>query len=933
MNQNRMDPAASLPTGTVTFLFTDIEGSTRLLHHLRDRYVPLLEEHHSLMRAAFEPRGGREVDTQGDAFFVAFARAADAVAAAVAAQRAFLAHSWPEGVTVRVRMGMLTGEPTLASTGYVGVDVHRAARIAATGYGGQILLSQTTCELVGLELPPETSLRDLGFHHLKDLLQPERIYQVVHPELPSDFPPLKSLDSLPNNLPQQLTSFIGREREMAEVQQLLKSTKLLTLTGAGGCGKTRLSLQVAANLLEEYPNGVWLVELAPLTDPALVPQTIMSALGVHEELGQSVLATLTDYLKSRKLLLVLDNCEHLLAACSNVAAALLRACPSLQILATSRECLGVPGETIWRVPSLSLPALPRRPSAGKNLAATLVQYEAVRLFIDRSTAMRPSFAVSDENALAVAQICRRLDGIPLALELAAARVKVLSVEQIAQRLDDRFRLLTGGSRVLLPRQQTLRALIDWSYDLLSEAERLLLRRVSVFAGGFSLEAAEAVCAGDGLEEYEVLDLLTQIVDKSLVLSEEQGQEVRYRLLETIRQYGEEHLRGSGDEAVLRGRHRDWYLQLAEQAEPELRGPEQAMWLDRLETEHDNLRAALTWSVERGEAEAGLRLGAALELFWSVRGYLVEGRKWLTELLALPEARAPTAPGVQALQGVGVLAYQQGEYDAARSYIEESLSIGRDLGEAVGIADSLCLLGDVALAQGSYPEARSLFEESLSLYRASGDQSGIAGSLNKLGRLAQNQGDDAAARSLFEESLAIQRLLGNQRMIAVLLNNLGWVSHNQGDLEAAHSFYEEALQIWRELADKADLAVTLINLALVAQERADEAQAIHRYEESLALFHELGDRYGIAACLKELGGLVLAQAQPERATRLYAAAHALREAMGVPLPPSDSLDYERCLAALREQLGEPAFAAVWAEGSAMSLEQAVAFAAETVTMGP
>jgi predicted ATPase/class 3 adenylate cyclase/Tfp pilus assembly protein PilF len=923
-----MDSTAPLPTGTVTFLFTDIEGSTRLLQHLGDDYSAVLAEHHRLLRAAFQQWGGHEIDTAGDSFFVVFPRADDAVRATLAAQQALLTHPWPPGAPVRVRMGLHTGEPTVTSTGYVGMDLHRGARIAAAGHGGQILLSQTTHDLVQDELPEGASLLDLGSHRLKDLQRPEQLYQLLHPDLLARFPPLKSLDSLPNNLPSQLTTFIGREREMGDVEALLKTTRLLTLTGPGGCGKTRLSLQVAAHVLDDYPDGVWLVELASLADPALVVQEITSALGVREEPGRPLFTTLTDYLKSRSLLLVLDNCEHLATACAQTAAALLRACPNLRILASSRERLDVPGETLWRVPSLSLPDPRRLPRQRGQLVASLSRYEAVRLFVDRSTSILPSFAVTEQNALAVAQVCRRLDGIPLAIELAAARVKVLSVEQITARLDDRFKLLTGGSRTLLPRQQTLRALIDWSYDLLSEAERLLMRRLTVFAGGWTLEAAEAVCAGEGMEEYEVLDLLSQLVDKSLVLVDDHEREPRYQLLETIREYGREHLCGSGEETVLRERHRDWYLQLAEGSELELPGPGQAERLNRLETEHDNLRTALGWCVERGDTEAGLRLGAALGPFWSVRGYLTEGRNRLAELLALPGAEARTAVRLKALHRAGLLAHRQGEVEAARSLFKESLEIARELGDSAGIAAAVSSLGRLALTQGVYAEAQILFEESLALSRESGDKRGIAAALNELGRLAQSQGDDVSARSLFQQSLTIRRELGDQWGIAVLLNNLGWVSQNHDALEAARSFYEESLAIWRDLGDNRNLAISLLNLALVAQQQNDHEQAALRYEESLVLFRELGDRFGIAACLKELGGLAIAQTRPERAARLYGAAHVLREMIGVPLPPADAAEYERCLAATRDQLGQDAFTAAWAEGCAMSLEEIMAFALET-----
>ncbi|MBM3459804.1 MAG: tetratricopeptide repeat protein, partial [Armatimonadetes bacterium] len=591
--------------------------------------------------------------------------------------------------------------------------------------------------------------------------RPETVFQLRHPDLAPDFPPLRSLDNpeLKHNLPQQVTSFIGREKEIAEVRRLFGTTRLLTLTGAGGCGKTRLALQAAADLLDgsgdagTHGSGCWLVELAALADPGLVPRTAASALGLREEPGRPILQTLTDHLKGKHLLLFLDNCEHLLDACARLADTLLRSCPRVLLLATSREPLGIAGETAFRVPSLSVPdpeglrgATPER----------LSPYESVRLFIERARQVQPGFQVTNRSAPALASVCHRLDGIPLALELAAARVRSLTVEELNQRLDQRFRLLTGGSRTALPRLQTLRALIDWSYDLLSAAEQALLCRLSVFAGGWTLDAAEQVCTGEGVEAWEVLDLLTGLADKSMVVAAEQEGATRYRLLETVRQYGQDRLRERDEEAAWRDRHLAHYLALAEEAAPELTGREQAAWLVRLETEHDNLRAALEWSGETGGgAESGVRLAGALWRFWEMHGHFTEGREWLARVL---DAGAGTAPVVraEALNGAGNLANDQGDYAAARAFHQESLAIRRGLGDRRGIAGSLNNLGNVACDQSDYGAARALLEESLAIKRELGDQRGIAGSLGNLGRTVVEQGDYAAARALQEESLAIGR---------------------------------------------------------------------------------------------------------------------------------------------------------------------------------
>jgi predicted ATPase/class 3 adenylate cyclase/Tfp pilus assembly protein PilF len=927
-----------LPSGTVTFLFTDIEGSTRLLQHLGDRYPDLLAEHQRLLRAAFHEAGGHEVGTQGDSFFVTFTRASDAVTAAVAAQRAVAAHSWPEGGAVRVRMGLHTGEPSFTASGYVGLDVHRAARISAAGHGGQILLSRTTRDLVEHDLPTGASLRDLGEHRLKDLQRPEQVYQLLHPDLPADYPPLKSLDTLPNNLPLQLTSFIGREQVMEEVRRLMATTRLLTLTGTGGSGKTRLSLQVAAHMLEEYPEGVWLVELAALADPALVPQTVAVALGVREAAGsvpggRSLTQTLVDYLRPRHTLLVLDNCEHLLSACAQLADSLLHACPDLRILTTSRAALGIAGELTYRVPSLSLPDLRRLPPVGAGLVSALTQYEAVRLFIERAIFSQPGFAVTNSNALAVAQVCQRLDGIPLAIELAAARVKLLSVEQIAERLDDRFRLLTGGSRTALPRQQTLRALIDWSYDLLSEAERALFRRLSVFAGGWTLAAAEAVCAGEDVDEYEILDLLGQLVDKSLVMMEEHGGEARFRLLESIRQYGAERLRASPEAAATHDRHGEFYLTLAEQAEPHLTGAEQATWLDRLEKEHVNLRAALGRMVEKGDAESGLRLGAALWRFWHVRGYLREGRARLATALALPSAATCASGRARALNGAGALAHDQGDFEQAEALHRESLAIARECGDRESLAVALNNLGNVALDQGSAAAAATFYQEALALWQELGNMRGIATLLNNLGNVARDRGDYEEATAFFRQSLALQRELGNQRGIASSLNNLGNLAISQGSYESAAALLDESLRGYQALGDSYGIAMALDNLACLALRQGSLKQAGALYRECLNACAELESRPAIAGCLEGLAGVMAARGHPLRAARLYGAAEALRQAAGAPLPDSERLGYDRAIAMARIGIAEITWEAAWKEGRGMSVPQAIAAAADDEPVSP
>jgi predicted ATPase/class 3 adenylate cyclase/DNA-binding CsgD family transcriptional regulator len=877
---------SGLPTGTVTFLFTDIEASTRLLQHLGDRYADVLTAYRRLLRAACKKNGGREVDTPGDAFFVAFSRARDACAAAVAAQRAIAAHPWPKDTVVRARMGLHTGEPLNVGTGYVGLDVHRAARICDAGHGGQILLSSTTRDLIEQDLPEGVSLRDLGPNRLTDLAHPQHLFQVVTPDLPPDFPALRTLETFPNNLPRQLTSFIGREREMAEVKRLLSSTIMLTLTGAGGSGKTRVALQVAADLLGAFVDGAWVVELAALSDAALIPQTVASALGVPEQPGRDPIAAVNDHLREKSLLLVLDNCEHLSAAYARLAAGLLRDCPDLRILATSREPLGVPGETIWRVPSLSTPDPQHLPPH-----ETLDQYEAIRLFAERAAAVQPEFRVTSTNAPVVAKVCHRLDGMPLAIELEAARVRAISVEQIAARLDDRFRLLTVAGWTVLPRHRTLRATLDWSYELLSEPERILLGRLSVFAGGFTLDTAEAICGGDGVEASEVLDLLARLVDKSLVVFEEQGAEARYRLLETVRQYAGDKLVASGEVEAVRTRHVDTFLGLAEATEPELEGPAQMARLRRLEVEHDNLRAALEWSIER-TPETGLRLAGALGIFWLDRGHFSEGRTWIKSVLD-KSGDERTAPRAKALNGLGFLALREDDTHAAHRSFQESLQIYQGLGDKRGMADSLYRLGSWAGNLGDFAQAWAFYDQSLALSRELGYQQGIVYALCDLGHVCWHRGDYLPARALLEEGLALCRALGQKRRLAFGLWSLGLVAHDEGKYAEAHSLYEEGLVTGREA----------------------------------------GDPFGTAFCLEGFAALAATQGHATRAARLLGAAESYRAAIHSPLPHSHRSDYDRPIVRIRAILSEETFAQARTAGRAMTLEEAIQYALQPEQAGP
>jgi predicted ATPase/class 3 adenylate cyclase/Tfp pilus assembly protein PilF len=989
-------------TGRVTFFFTDIEGSTHLLQHLGDdRYAQILAEQRRIMRAAFEAWRGHEFHTEGDAFLVAFRTAADAAGAATEALRALAAHPWPEGAPVRVRVGLHTGAAALAGGGYIGLDVHRTNRVMSAGYGGQVLLSQATYDDLADDLPDGVTIRDLGDHRLKDLTHPERLFQLVIPGLPADFPPPKTLDVVSNNLPVLQTSFIGRERELEEVKQLLGRNRLVTLMGAGGAGKTRLSIQVAADLIEQFKHGAWQVELAPLTDPGLVVPTIASTLGVREVAGRAILDSLIDYLQPKTLLLVMDNCEHLVESAAQTIGALLRVCPTLRVLATSRDALGVAGEATYRIPPLARPDARRRYSLEE-----LAEFAAVRLFVERAVQSNQQFALTEDVATPVARITQRLDGIPLAIELAAAQMNALSAAEIDTRLSDRFQVLTGGQGGL-PHHQTLRATIDWSYDLLGEVQRLLFRRLAVFAGGFILDAAEEICAGDRVDGADVLDLLTTLVDKSLVMAEEVGGEVRYRVLETIREYGRDKLQESAEEAAAaHGKHLRWYFRLVEQAEPELRRPAQLSWLDRLETEHDNLRAALEWSKNEDHG-TGVRVAGALHHFWLLRGHLTEGRDWLEAAITADTdgsgpafAKAVQALGAlelrlgrydrantlcerslalfqaaddnlgmglslnvlgtvarirgdyqraremleealvrcrqahdmvavaQTLNTIGVAARRQHDYDRARAALEESVTLWREHGDRWGLAHALGTLGVVIRQQGDYALATALHEESLALRREMGDRLEVASSLQSLGAIAIEQEDYAKAAGLLEEAVALFRDLGDMLSVAAALGNLGFVAFHRGDFARATELLDESLRLARELGSGPLIAGSLCFMGMVAHAGGDHARAAALLQQSVTLFGKQADKIWLAVGLVGLASVAAAQGKPQRGARLLGAADALRDTVGTPLSPMDRTDREHALAAVCALLEEEAFSAAWAEGQALTVDQAIVEASQS-----
>ena len=800
------------PSSTLTFLFTDIEGSTRLWQEFPEQMKANLARHDQLLRECIERNEGHVFKTVGDAFCAAFSTAPQAMKAAIEAQQALLGENWGEAA-IKVRMGLYSGDAEERDNDYFGNTLNRTARLMSAGHGGQILLSQATQALVRDKIPRGVTLLDLGECRLKDLDRPEHIHQINVEGLPSKFPGLKTLDKYRHNLPVQMTSFIGREEGIADVKQAVSEHRLVTLTGSGGAGKTRLSLQVAADLLDQFPEGIWFVELAPITDPDLIPQTILFAAGIPVQPGRSAIDSLVDSLKDKTTLLVLDNCEHLIEACAKLAETLLNAAANLKILASSREALGVRGEQAWHVPSLSIPDLKHLPPM-----EGLEQYEAVRLFVDRARLAQPAFSVTGENAPAVAQICARLDGIPLAIELAAARVKVLSVEQIAPRLDDRFRLLTGGARTALPRQQTLRAAIDWSYDLLSEKEKRLLRRLAVFVGGWTLELTEQVCSDEELESLEVLDVLSKLVDKSLVSLYEGHAEARYRMLETVRQYGREKLFESGEGERVRDRHLQAYIAMAETAEPEIRGAGQVRWMKRLDDEVDNLRGALEWSQGRN-ADSFLRLASGLWRFWHVRGYTAD-MEWLPNALAAT-TDLRTGMRARAMARAAFVAYNNNDLSQAREWATEAERLSRETEDKPGLISALDTLGNL---EPNPERALALLDQALVLIRETGSHWEMSGNLNSRAGLAWTKNDLKTARSYFEQALSEARLAGDKRRICYGLENLGHLSLAEGDTFTTENYCREALAEAQAIGDDNHIFSSRWSLALVRIFHEDHAGA-------------------------------------------------------------------------------------------------------------
>jgi predicted ATPase/class 3 adenylate cyclase len=878
-----------LLTGTVTFLFSDIEGSTRLLNAQGDAWAALLERHQSLLREAFTRHGGEEVGTEGDSFFVAFPTAPGAVAAATDAQRSLWEEAWPEGAEIRVRMGMHTGEASFSAKTYVGLHVHRASRIAGVAHGGQVLLSDVTRALVDQELPDGVELRDLGEHRLRDLEHPEHLWQLVIAGLPSEFAPISSADQTPNNLPVRLTTFLGREREIAEVKSLLDGHRLLTLTGPGGTGKTRLSLEVAARSMSDFPDGVHFVELAAVTDPDLVMATAAQTLGLPDRGGRSAVDRLVDYVGERRILLVLDNFEQVLDAAPDVGR-LLAACEHLSVVTSSRSALGVSGEQEYPVPPLGLPDPSNLPPLTQ-----LSQYEAVALFIERARAVKPAFEVTNENAPAVAEICVRLDGLPLAIELAAARIRIFTPQAMLARINDRLGLLSGGSRDLPERQQTLRGAIAWSHDMLDEAERGLFAGLSVFVGGGGLDAIERVCADE--VPGDILDTLASLVEKSLVRQREGiDGEPRFAMLETIREYATERAIERGSRDRLLAAHAQAFADLASSAE--IMGAEKRLWLDRLEEDHDNLRAAIAWSVESGEAELALRLTSHLWRFWQMRGYLAEGIERVELALALPGAADHPALRADALSAAAGLTYWQADAERSRAYYEQEIDARRAIGDRSGLAEALyghsftwSIQHPINIDAASAQKAIESIDAALAIFRELGDEGGI-------GRC------EWALANMF---------------------------YSRNDIPAAREHAQRALEVFERLQDDFMIGWTAFTLALgaVVDEYSTEGGSAQLRDEArswlrraLGIFSAAGDVSGYTLVIDTLGLVAYRGGDRERGARLSGVVRNLERVTGTGLNfwNRGVLDYVP-----QEVYASPELVAAVAEGEALSLDDAVAYA--------
>lgn len=870
--------AVEPPSAAVTFLFTDVEGSTRQWESEPERMRHAMAQHDVLVRAAVLRHQGVVVKMTGDGVHAAFMQPLQALSAALAIQLELTQISNADAAPLAVRCGLHMGIDEQRDNDYFGPSVNRAARIMSAAHGGQILLSQAVRDGVADTLPQGVALLGLGLVRLRDLTAPEALYQLVHPQLRTQFPPLRSLASTPNNLPQQLNSFIGRERELVQTRERLQAARLLTLLGMGGLGKSRLSLQLAAEMLEEFPDGVWFVELAGLTGAMAVPQALASVLHVQDA-GRPVIEALLNYVRDKCMLIVLDNCEHVIGACAELTKALLQAGAHIKVLASSRDVLRIAGEVVYHVPPLATPS-PHKKLSLELLAA----HEAIRLFVERVSAVRSDFVLTPHNSAAVVDICHRLDGIPLALELAAARARALSVENIAARLSNRFRLLTSSDQTVLPRQRTLRALIDWSYDLLAPEERAVLRRLAVFAGGWTLAAAEAVCVGESIQEMDVLDLQSQLVEKSLIVMQPDGQ--RYRMLDTVRAYAQEQLQQHAEEErITCRRHLDFFLALAEQACPELGKAQQSTWLAQLDEEHENMLTAHSWAENVDDAQLGVRLVFSLRPYWINRGQLSMGQRASIDLLTRPGLQARNLMRCRALAGAGQMCFFMGQDSEARAYLAESLTIARE----------------------------------------NDDKPWIARVLQPLGMACLGEGDMDCARAYLEEAVELAHGLSNKHELLAALNALAMLHRLKREFQPSETLYREALLLARAQGDEESVAIVLLNLsmALMHQDKtmSTDENVPRMLLEALEIAVISGSNPVGRSALEVGAGWAAVQQRWQEAAWLFGAVQAQMHKTGLRRDPADEAFLAPLMANARQMLGELEFSVALAQGEAVELDAA------------
>lgn len=900
------------PSGVITFLFSDIEGSTQLWEQNTQSMKRALRRHDSLLRQTVAACNGYVFKTMGDGFFIAFSHSVDAVTAALAAQRALHAEDWPESTQLRVRMALATGLVESRDDDYFGPPLNLAARLLSAGHGGQILLDQTTRADITEQLPPGVEMRDMGLRRLKGLREPQRVFQAVADDLPVHFPPLRTLDPRPTNLPAELTPFVGREDEVRAVSGLLRraQTRLVTLTGPGGIGKSRLSLQVAASLQDEYEDGVFFVPLAAIHNPALIPPAIAQAVGAPVSQDNAPIEPLIAHLRSRQLLLILDNFEQLVDAAPMINE-LLRGAPSLKIVVTSREALLIYGEHIYPVMPLTLPDQSRPVTLD-----LLEKFSATALFVQRVVASAPDLTLGQEDAPIVAEICAGLDGLPLVIELAAARANQFSLPEIASQLTRRLGFLTSGPRDLPDRQRTLRGALDWSYDLLSGDEQRLFARLAVFVGGWTEGAAQELATGMLLSPAQVTATLRSLATKSL-LQCRQDETPRFRMLESIREYAWEHLAARDELAATRRLHAAWYRNFVLGFESSLMGDEQAEVYKALKGEEDNIRAALDWSLEVEGDVTAIEMCGILWRWWAAHSYLREGRSWLERALARQSA-APLAVRALALWGAGRLAFFQGDYNDAESMLQESLALYRQMDDDEGSGWILDAIGAVALQRKQYGQARQLFEESLALHRTTGSRRGISHTLDDLGQLAFQQGDIAQATHLFEEALHLRRQSGSPEGEAVAIVNLSEALGLQGEYERAETLLREGLELYRQLGQPYGVLLCLGNLGHLKKQMGDSQAALDCYTQSLGLLRDVEEDEPelVAESLIGLAGALYPVGKAYAAAQVLGAVE--KRLDNLDSYPALNAEYLRHCEAVADQLSHTVWNSALDKGGRMSL---------------